>query len=84
MELLPYEDHRRRSVKCLGLSSHIEECLRMLKVKTIGHLIRKTERELMMRPNFGLASLNAVRKALAKLGLALKPPRTYKNLRKDD
>ena len=56
----------------LQLSVRSRKCLERLKMHTIGELTYKTEAELLGCKNFGVTSLNEIRKALAGLGLSLR------------
>jgi len=56
----------------LQLSVRSRECLRKLNIRTIGDLTRKTEAELLGVKNFGVTSLNEIKKAIGKIGLSLR------------
>jgi len=56
----------------LQLSVRSRKCLQVLSVRTLGDLTRKTEAELLGCKNFGVTSLNEIKKALSKLGLSLR------------
>ena len=43
-----------------------------LEVRTIRDLINKTEVELMAAKNFGMTSLNEIKRKLAEIGLGLR------------
>jgi DNA-directed RNA polymerase subunit alpha len=43
-----------------------------LNIRTIGELIRRTEAELLGVKNFGVTSLNEIKKAIGNLGLSLR------------
>jgi DNA-directed RNA polymerase subunit alpha len=43
-----------------------------LEVQSVRELINKTEVELMSAKNFGMTSLNEIKRKLAELGLTLK------------
>ncbi len=60
-----------RPVEELGLSVRSLHCMQLRAVKTIGDLVRKTEKELLATKNFGATSLAEVRKKLAAHGLSL-------------
>ena len=57
----------------LDLSIRSQKCMRTLGIQTVGDLIEKTEKELLLCPNFGQTSLNEVKSKLAGYGLALEP-----------
>jgi DNA-directed RNA polymerase subunit alpha len=61
-----------RSVDELHLSVRSRKCLEKLNVHTIGDLISKTDAELLGCKNFGVTSLNEIKKALDKLELSLR------------
>ncbi len=63
---------RSKSVEDLQLSVRARKCLAKLNVHTIGELTAKTDAELLGCKNFGVTSLNEVKKALADLGLSLR------------
>ncbi len=60
------------SVDDLQLSVRARKCLQKLKLRTIGDLAHKTEAELLGVKNFGVTSLNEIKKALSNLGLSLR------------
>jgi DNA-directed RNA polymerase subunit alpha len=60
------------SVDDLQLSVRARKCLQKLKLRTIGDLAHKTEAELLGVKNFGVTSLNEIKKALSSLGLSLR------------
>jgi len=62
----------KKSVDDLQLSVRSRECLRKLNIRTIGDLTRKTEAELLGVKNFGVTSLNEIKKAIGKIGLSLR------------
>jgi DNA-directed RNA polymerase subunit alpha len=61
-----------KSVDDLQLSIRARKCLQKLNICTIGELTRTTEAELLGCKNFGVTSLNEIKKALANLGLSLR------------
>ena len=63
---------RSKSVEDLQLSVRARKCLVKLNVHTIGELTAKTDAELLGCKNFGVTSLNEVKKALVDLGLSLR------------
>ncbi len=56
----------------LKLSVRARKCLTKLNIHTIGELVRKTEAELLGCKNFGVTSLNEIKKALNEFGLSLR------------
>jgi len=56
----------------LQLSVRARKCLQKLNLHTIGELTRTTEAELLGCKNFGVTSLNEIKKALSGLGLSLR------------
>ena len=56
----------------LRLSVRSRKCLQKLNLRSIGELARKTEAELLGVKNFGVTSLNEIKKALGDLGLSLR------------
>jgi DNA-directed RNA polymerase subunit alpha len=61
-----------KSVEDLQLSVRARKCLQKLNIRTIGELIRRTEAELLGVKNFGVTSLNEIKKAIGNLGLSLR------------
>jgi DNA-directed RNA polymerase subunit alpha len=61
-----------KHVEELQLSVRCRKCLQKLNVLTLGELIHKTEAELLGVKNFGVTSLNEIKKILANFGLALR------------
>ena len=62
----------KKSVDDLQLSVRARKCLQKLNVHTLGELTRKTDAELLGCKNFGVTSLNEIKKALGNLGLYLR------------
>ena len=56
----------------LQLSVRSKKCLQRLGLRTLGDLTRTTEAELLGCKNFGVTSLNEIKKALGALGLSLR------------
>ena len=56
----------------LSLSVRSRRCMERLGVRTVRELINKTEVELMSAKNFGMTSLNEIKKKLAEMGLSLR------------
>ncbi len=61
-----------RSIDELELSVRSRRCMERLGVRTIRDLINKTEVELMSAKNFGMTSLNEIKRKLAELNLELR------------
>ena len=61
-----------RSVEELQLSVRARKCLQKLNIRTLGELIAKTEAELLGVKNFGVTSLNEIKKMVNSLGLSLR------------
>jgi len=59
-------------VEDLQLSVRAKKCLYKLNIHTIGDVTRRTEAELLGVKNFGVTSLNEIKKALTNLGLSLR------------
>jgi DNA-directed RNA polymerase subunit alpha len=56
----------------LNLSVRARKCLERLNIRGIGELIQKTEAELLGCKNFGVTSLNEIKKAINNFGLKLR------------
>ncbi len=56
----------------LQLSVRARKCLQKLNIRTIGELTQTTEAELLGVKNFGVTSLNEIKKAIVNLGLSLR------------
>ncbi|HUW18517.1 MAG TPA: DNA-directed RNA polymerase subunit alpha C-terminal domain-containing protein [Sedimentisphaerales bacterium] len=61
-----------RPVDDLALSVRSRKCLQKLEIRTLGDLIQKTDAELLGCKNFGVTSLNEIKKALTNYGLSLR------------
>jgi DNA-directed RNA polymerase subunit alpha len=61
-----------RPVDDLGLSVRAQRCLQKLDIRTLGDLTHKTDAELLGCKNFGVTSLNEIRKAISNVGLSLR------------
>jgi DNA-directed RNA polymerase subunit alpha len=70
----PVEDEGllSKSVDELQLSVRARKCLSKLNIRTIGDLANKTDAELLGVKNFGMTSLNEIKKVLSGLGLGLR------------
>ncbi|UCC99932.1 MAG: tetratricopeptide repeat protein [Phycisphaerales bacterium] len=66
------EGLRSKPVDDLQLSVRARKCVQKLNIHTIGELTSRTDAELLGCKNFGVTSLNEVKKALADLGLSLR------------
>ena len=53
------------------MSARSRTCLELLKIRTLGDLVQKTERDLLNCENFGQTSLREIREILSRKGLAL-------------
>jgi DNA-directed RNA polymerase subunit alpha len=62
----------QKSIDELDLSVRSRRCMERLEVRTIRDLINKTEVELMSAKNFGMTSLNEIKRKLGELGLGLR------------
>ncbi|MFA5240301.1 MAG: DNA-directed RNA polymerase subunit alpha C-terminal domain-containing protein [Phycisphaerae bacterium] len=61
-----------KPVDDLQLSVRARKCLQKLNIHTIGDIVRRTEAELLGVKNFGVTSLNEIKKAVGNLGLSLR------------
>jgi DNA-directed RNA polymerase subunit alpha len=61
-----------KSVDELQLSVRARNCLQKLNIRTLGELTHRTDAELLGVKNFGVTSLNEIKKALGNLGLSLR------------
>jgi DNA-directed RNA polymerase subunit alpha len=61
-----------KPVDDLQLSVRSRKCLQKLNLRTIGELTRTTDAELLGCKNFGVTSLNEIKKILANMGLSLR------------
>ena len=61
-----------KPVDDLNLSVRSRKCLTKLEIHNIGQLTRTTEAELLGCKNFGVTSLNEIKKAVGNLGLSLR------------
>ena len=66
------EGFMNKTVEDLQLSVRARKCLEKLDIHTIGELTRRTDAELLGCKNFGVTSLNEIKKALSNLGLSLR------------
>jgi DNA-directed RNA polymerase subunit alpha len=61
-----------KPVDDLQLSVRARKCLQKLNIHTIAELIHKTDAELLGCKNFGVTSLNEIKKAISSFGLSLR------------
>ncbi|MCK4752289.1 MAG: tetratricopeptide repeat protein [Planctomycetes bacterium] len=61
-----------KPVDDLQLSVRARKCLQRLNIRMLAELTRRTEAELLGCKNFGVTSLNEIKKALANIGLSLR------------
>ncbi len=61
-----------KSVDEMQLSVRARKCLQKLNVRTLGDLTRMTDAELLGCKNFGVTSLNEIKRALTGFGLSLR------------
>ncbi len=61
-----------KSIDDLQLSVRSRKCVQKLNVHIIGELTQKTDAELLGCKNFGVTSLNEIKRNLANLGLSLR------------
>jgi len=68
------EDERllKKPIDDLQLSVRARKCLQKLDIRTLGDLTYKTDAELLGVKNFGVTSLNEIKKAIGNLGLSLR------------
>ncbi len=73
-ERLPTDDKglMNKSVDDVQLSVRARKCLQKLNLRTLGELTRTTDAELLGCKNFGVTSLNEIKKTLAGFGLSLR------------
>ena len=72
LEATASPDVLNRSIDEVELSVRSRRCMERLEVRTIRDLINKTEVELMAAKNFGMTSLNEIKRKLAEIGLGLR------------
>jgi DNA-directed RNA polymerase subunit alpha len=68
----PEDGMLSKPVDELQLSVRAQKCLTKLNIHTLGELIRRTEAELLGCKNFGVTSLNEIKKSIASYGLSLR------------
>ncbi len=61
-----------RSIDEFNFSVRAKKCLQQLNINTIGELVQKTDAELLGCKNFGVTSLDEIKKMLDSIGLSLK------------
>ncbi len=73
-ESLPDSEQARlyqEPVSVLELSSRSQRCMDRLGIESLADLVKRTELDLISQKNFGVTSLNEVKKKLAERGLSL-------------
>jgi len=65
------KDILSKSVDELRLSVRARKCLERLGLRTVGEVAQKTDAELLGCKNFGLTSLNEIKRAMAHVGVSL-------------
>jgi len=66
------EELLNKTLDDLQLSVRSRKCLQKLSLHTLGELTRKTDAELLGCKNFGVTSLNEIKKVVGNLGLSLR------------
>ncbi len=66
------EELLNKTVDEMQLSVRARKCLQNLNIHTINELVQRTDAELLGSKNFGVTSLNEIKKTLANLGLSLR------------
>ncbi len=61
-----------KTVDEIQLSVRARKCIQKLNIRTLGELTRTTDAELLGCKNFGVTSLNEIKKALSGYGLSLR------------
>jgi DNA-directed RNA polymerase subunit alpha len=61
-----------KSVDDMQLSVRARKCLQKLNIRTLGELTRTTDAELLGCKNFGVTSLNEIKRVLSGFGLSLR------------
>jgi Bacterial RNA polymerase, alpha chain C terminal domain len=70
----PSEDTlKQTSVRSLQITERSANCLEAVGIKTVADVIGRSDHELMTTPNLGRKSVNELKAALTRQGLALKP-----------
>jgi DNA-directed RNA polymerase subunit alpha len=72
LEATASPDVLNRSIDEVELSVRSRRCMERLEVRSIRDLINKTEVELMAAKNFGMTSLNEIKRKLSEMGLGLR------------
>jgi DNA-directed RNA polymerase subunit alpha len=70
-EKVPLNDNLFRTVEDLELSVRSANCLKNADINYIGHLVQRTEAEMLKTKNFGRKSLNEIKHLLSDMGLSL-------------
>jgi DNA-directed RNA polymerase subunit alpha len=61
-----------KTVDDMQLSVRSRKCLQKLNIRTLSELTRTTDAELLGCKNFGVTSLNEIKRVLANMGLSLR------------
>jgi DNA-directed RNA polymerase subunit alpha len=72
--ILPDGEHAKilgEPVSVLELSSRSQRCMDRLGIETLSDLVKRSELELISQKNFGVTSLNEVKRKLNDRGLSL-------------
>ncbi|MEM7231335.1 MAG: DNA-directed RNA polymerase subunit alpha C-terminal domain-containing protein, partial [Planctomycetota bacterium] len=72
LEATASADELDRPIEDLNFSVRSRRCMERLEVRSVRDLINKTEVELMSAKNFGMTSLNEIKRKLAELGMSLR------------
>jgi DNA-directed RNA polymerase subunit alpha len=72
VEVIENQGLMNKPVDDLQLSVRSRKCLQKLNIRTLGELTRTTDAELLGCKNFGVTSLNEIKKVLAGLGMSLR------------
>jgi len=72
VEIVENQGLLNKPVDDLQLSVRSRKCLQKLNIRTLTELTRTTDAELLGCKNFGVTSLNEIKKVLASLGLSLR------------
>lgn len=72
LEATASQEVLQKPIEELELSVRSRRCMERLEVRSVRDLINKTEVELMSAKNFGMTSLNEIKKKLTEMGLSLR------------
>ncbi len=84
VQLIRQQAQLTRSVDDLDMVFRSFNCLKSAGIFYVGDLVRKSEQELLKLPGLGRASLNDIKEALAKDGLALGMQVDKRNMEEED